>query len=363
MKTLILAADDLRRLALQVGLDTLMDEAIASLTAAFLSFDPARTTVPARQGFVYTRPALGLLEWMPCMSADAHATIKVVGYHPDNARTRSLPTILSTVSAYDIHTGHLTCLMDGTFLTALRTGAASAVASRIMARPGAEVVGLVGAGAQALTQLHALSRVLPVREALVHDRDPAALRSFATRAAGVAGGVRVRAASLEEAVREADVVCTATSVGVGQGPLFDGLEPRPWAHFNAVGSDFRGKVELPLGLLQRSFVCPDLREQAMLEGECQQLRPGDIGSELVEVVQRRDQFGFLAERLTVFDSTGWALEDHVVMELLGGHARALGLGAEIAIETASADALNPYHFMASPAAALPEPAWSGPAAS
>jgi ornithine cyclodeaminase/alanine dehydrogenase-like protein (mu-crystallin family) len=70
------------------------------------------------------------------MSADAHATIKLVGYHPENARTRNLPTILSTVSAYDIHTGHLTCLMDGTFLTALRTGAASAVASRSWRGPG-----------------------------------------------------------------------------------------------------------------------------------------------------------------------------------------------------------------------------------
>jgi ornithine cyclodeaminase/alanine dehydrogenase-like protein (mu-crystallin family) len=353
MDTLILAADDIRLIARRVGLDALMDEAIARLTTAFQNFDPSATTIPPRQGFVYTRPAMGLLEWMPCMSDNAHATIKLVGYHPENARAHNLPTILSTVSAYDIRNGHLTCLMDGTFLTALRTGAASAIASRLMASPEAEVLGLIGGGAQAVTQLHALSRVLPLRRVLVHDRDPRVADSLAARAAAVAGNIVLQAASLDEIVQRADVICTATSVGVGQGPLFDGVEPRPWAHFNAVGSDFRGKVELPVSLLRRSFVCPDFREQALQEGECQQLAPEEIGPNLFEVVQRREQFGSLPERLTVFDSTGWALEDHVTMELLTTHAIALGVGSRVAIETASADALNPYHFLGESAAPPP----------
>jgi ornithine cyclodeaminase/alanine dehydrogenase-like protein (mu-crystallin family) len=351
LSTLVLAAEDIRRIALQVGLDALMDEAIARLTAAFQSFDPSATTIPSRQGFVYTRPEIGLLEWMPCMSDGTHATIKLVGYHPHNPRTYNLPTIVSTVSAYDIRTGHLTCLMDGTFLTALRTGAASAIATRLMASPKADVVGLIGGGAQAVTQLHALSRVLPLRRALVHDRDPRVAGSFAARAAAVAGSIRIERAPLDEVVQQADVICTATSVGVGEGPLFDGIEPRPWAHFNAVGSDFQGKFELPASLLRRSFVCPDFRQQALLEGECQQLTPAEVGPNLFEVVQRREQFGSLTERLTVFDSTGWALEDHVTMELLMAHASALGVGRRIAIETASADALNPYDFLAAPASA------------
>jgi L-lysine cyclodeaminase len=363
MKTLILAADDIRRIALQVGLDTLMDEAVAGLTAAFQSYDAAATTIPPRQGFVYTRPALGLLEWMPCMSNDGHATIKLVGYHPENARTRNLPTILSTVSAYDVYTGHLICLMDGTFLTALRTGAASAVASRLMAPSGAETVGLIGGGAQAITQLHAIARVLPIRRALVHDIDPRVLHSFPDRAAGITSGIRIEPAPLAEVVQGADVICTATSLGVGEGPLFDGIEPKPWAHFNAVGSDFRGKFELPASLLKRSFVCPDYREQAMLEGECQQLAPEEVGPNLFEVVQQRDRFLFLRERLTVFDSTGWALEDHVTTELLLAHARALGVGTSVAIETASADVLNPYHFVAAPAPPQPAAGSPGPGAS
>lgn len=350
MDTLILAAEDIRLIALRVGLDALMDETIARLWTAFETFDPSTTLVPARQGFVYTRPTMGLLEWMPCMSDNAHATIKLVGYHPGNARAHNLPTILSTVSAYDIRTGHLTCLMDGTFLTALRTGAASAIASRLMASHDAEVLGLIGGGAQAVTQLHALSRVLPLRRVLVHDRDPAVAASFAGRAGCVAEHISLETASLHDVVQGADVICTATSVGVGQGPLFDGVEPRPWAHFNAVGSDFRGKVELPASLLRRSFVCPDDREQALQEGECQQLAPEEIGPNLYEVVQRREQYDSLSQGLTVFDSTGWALEDHVTMELLMAHAVSCGVGSRVAIETASADALNPYHFLEAQAA-------------
>jgi L-lysine cyclodeaminase len=134
-------------------------------------------------------------------------------------------------------------------------------------------------------------------------------------------------------------------VGVGAGPVFNGVEPRPWAHFNAVGSDFVGKVELPISLLRRSFVCPDFREQAVKEGECQQLVNAEIGPNLYEVLQRRDEFCALSERLTVFDSTGWALEDQVTMELLMEYARELGVGRSIAIETVSADALNPYDFL------------------
>jgi ornithine cyclodeaminase/alanine dehydrogenase-like protein (mu-crystallin family) len=351
MKTLIFSAQDTRQIALQVGLDTLMDEVIDGLTRAFESFDAARAVIPARQGFVYSHPAMGLLEWMPCMANGGSAAIKVVGYHPENARARNLPTILATVSGYDTDTGHLTCLMDGTFLTALRTGAASAVATRLMASPASETLGLIGAGAQAVTQLHAISRVVDIRRVLVYDLDPRVQRSFATRVERIVGQCDIEPASLEEIVRRADVICTATSIGVGEGPLFAGMEPKRWAHFNAVGSDFTGKMELPAALLRRSFVSPDVREQAVKEGECQQLAPEEIGPSLWEVVQRREEFDDLPERLTVFDSTGWALEDQVTMELLLAHARRLGVGTSLAIETHSRDPLNPYQFVVEPEAA------------
>lgn len=279
----------------------------------------------------------------------SQATIKVVGYHPANFHTRQLPTILSTVSSYDTRTGHLVCIMDGTFLTALRTGAASAVASRILASPESRTLGLFGAGAQAVSQLHALSRVLDLDRVLVYDANASVQASFLRRARAVVGEIPIEIAPPRTIVEQADVICTVTSIGVGAGPIFDGFEPRPWAHFNAVGSDFRGKTELPLGLLQRAFVCPDFRQQAVIEGECQQLAEDDIGPDLYEVVQRAEELEPLRRSLTVFDSTGWALEDHVAMTLFMDLAEQLDLGTPVAVEAIPTDPLNPYQFLTDPA--------------
>lgn len=344
MHTLVLTGDDIQHLARHVGLDALMDEMIARLDAALRAYSPTATTILPRRGFVYDQPAMGLLEWMPCMS-DGHVNIKVVGYHPKNVRRNGLPTILATVSEYDTATGHLTCLMDGTLLTALRTGAASAVASRVMARPDARTLGLIGAGAQAVTQLHALARTFDLDEVLICDADPKAEASFAERTATVADYLPIRVTPLDEIVQEADVICTATSIDVGEGPLFNDIEPKPWAHFNAVGSDFPGKTELPLSLLRRSFVCPDSPEQAVHEGECQQLNASSIGPSLHELMQHPDQYAHVSRGLSVFDSTGWALEDHVAMNLFKEYAAALGLGTNVAIEAIQDDAQNPYHFV------------------
>jgi ornithine cyclodeaminase/alanine dehydrogenase-like protein (mu-crystallin family) len=344
MKTLILSDEDVRSIALQVGLDALMDELIRRLTSAFESFSPHNTLVPARDGFLYEQPHVGLLEWMPCMTLGGRATIKVVSYHPANTKLLTLPTILSTIGAYDTSTGHLECLMDGTLLTAIRTGAASAVATGLMAAPESTTLGMIGTGAQAVTQLHALSRILDLREVLIYDLDPEAMASFPDRARTFSSRLPIRPASLERIVSTADVICTATSVGIGEGPVFDGFEPKPWAHFNAVGSDFPGKIELPADILRRSFVCPDFRDQAIREGECQQLDPDAIGPNLYEVVQRQESHGFLRHQLSVFDSTGWALEDHVALHLFMEYATELGLGVRAQVESIPEDAVNPYHF-------------------
>ncbi|MDX1531225.1 MAG: hypothetical protein R3362_06840 [Rhodothermales bacterium] len=344
METLILTSEDIHRAVQHVGLDALMDALIERLAEACAAFDPAVTVVPERAGFAYTRPVTGLLEWMPCLRTGEHAVVKLVGYHPANARTNGCPTIVSTVSAYDTASGHLRCLMDATLLTALRTGAASAVATRVLAVPDAATLGLIGVGAQAVTQLHALTRVRPLRRVLFHDASAATAASFAGRVAAFAPDLDLEVATPTAILARADVVCTATSVGVGAGPVFtlDAAEPRPWCHFNAVGSDFPGKTELPASLLRRSLVCPDFRPQALKEGECQQLDPAALGPALPELVRDAGRYAAYRDRLTVFDSTGWALEDQVAMDLFVEVAEELGLGTRLAIEALAGDAVNPY---------------------
>jgi len=346
MQTTILTASDVREIVVRVGLDALMDETIARLTEAFTSFDPAKTIIPTRDGFQYDSPDMGLIEWMPCMRVGDCAHIKVVGYHPNNGVHHDLPTILSTLSMYGVRDGHLRGLMDATFITALRTGAASAVASRILALADSSRLGIIGCGAQAVTQLHALARVFRLQEVCIYDTDPAAMETFEKRISCLSlEGLTIRPAMPEEFLGDVDMVCTATSVAIGAAPVMESGSLRSHVHINAIGSDFPGKIELPKELIQKSLVCPDFAEQALKEGECQQLDPADIGPDIHTLVKDHETYQAYRERFTVFDSTGWALEDMICMEMLMEYAASFAVGRVFELESISSDCLNPYQFL------------------
>ena len=353
--TLFLDASDVRSLALRVGVDAFMDDLIARLTDAIRRVDPAVTQVPPRSGVYYEQPEWGLLECMPAHVGEEGTTVKLVGYHPGNPERRGLPSVISTLSVFDTRSGHLRGLVDGTFLTALRTGAASAVASRVLAMPDSRTVGVIGCGAQAVTQIHALSRVFPIRTIIAHDIRQEAARTLAARITFLDVPVSVVGReSLMDLLTASDILCTCTSSAPGQGSLFEDFANQPHLHVNAVGSDFRGKVELPVELLRRCLVCPDFREQAMVEGECQQLDGPGIGPDLTTLIQNREAYSHAPSIPTVFDSTGWALEDHVAALMVLDYARDLGIGRHVAFECLFPDPADPYSLLRE--AALPGPA-------
>jgi len=343
-KTLVLSGDNVNAIVDRFGLNNLMDRLILELDEAIYGFDTKNTEIPIRSGFNYENDNPGLVEWMPLHKKGKEVTIKVVGYHPRNPVVHSLPTILSTISSYDTATGHLKGLVDGVLLTALRTGASSAVASKYLARPDSSTLGLIGCGAQSITQLHALSRIFDLKKVMLYDVDSEAIASFRNRSEMLDLEVEISQNSLAEIMKYCDIVCTSTSIDVGKGPLFENLATNPDIHINAVGSDFPGKTELPINLLKRSLVVPDFLSHALIEGECQQLEASDIGPDLVKLVQNRSDFEYAKTSSTVFDSTGWALEDQVVMDLFLDLAIEFGIGLELAIENTSADAKNPYHY-------------------
>ena len=345
MKTRIIAKADIATIVREVGLDALMDQMIDCITKAIESYDDRDTHVKQRDGFQYVAPNVGLLEWMPIMHSGEVTTIKVVGYHPSNPDRFQIPTILSTISTYETTTGHLAGLADANFITALRTGATSAVASRVLARPSSSILGLIGCGAQAVSQLHAMLRVFRIQTVMMSDISAHAVESFRTRTASIMPkGVNLVEAPIFETFQKADIVCTTTSVGIGEGPLLATMETTPWLHVNAVGSDFPGKVELPVSFLARSLVCPDDPTQAAIEGECQQLQPEQIGPQLSQLVKNPDLFASSREVTTVFDSTGLALEDWVGMQMLLEYSDLFGLGVSVELEAIGDDPLDPYAF-------------------
>lgn len=339
-ETLVITSRDLSEIVRRIGVDQLMDELLVSLVDALLHFDDGQTRVVPRHGFSYDRPNPGVLEWMPAMVVGRHAVIKIVSYNPSNPDVRGIPTIVSTISIYDIATGRLVALVDGVLPTALRTGAASAVASTILARPDSSVLGLIGCGAQAVTQLHAISRRFDIRQVFAYDIDATTAGSFADRVSFL--GLPVRVVPRDVLERESDIICTATSAEPGTGPVVDDRHFKPWIHVNAVGSDLPGKTELSVAFLKRSLVCPDFVEQALVEGEAQQLIRDDLGPCLSDLVKREDEFTAWRDRSTVFDSTGFVVEDVVVAELFLRHAMALGLGRSLVIQGLAGDPKNPY---------------------
>ena len=348
--TTLYDVDDLAEVLTHVGLDAFLDELIVAIRDAATNLDPAGTEHKMRAGFDHHHPEMGLVEWMPIHRVGSAVAVKTVGYHPENPRRRSLPSVLATIALYDTTTGHLRSLCEGTLLTALRTGAASAVATDVMARRGPVTLGIVGCGAQAVTQAHALSRVRTITRVIATDTDADVAATFASRLAGTGAHVEVVGATeFAELVPAIDVLCTCTSVPIGEGPVVALDDARPDVHVNAVGADFPGKTELPLEFVRRALVVTDDLEQCLVEGESQRLDRHELGPDLAGLLAQIDAIDVSGP--TVFDSTGWSLEDLVAAELFVGHADRLGLGTPVELQAAPGDPYDPYASLrASPAA-------------
>jgi ornithine cyclodeaminase/alanine dehydrogenase-like protein (mu-crystallin family) len=252
------------------------------------------------------------------------ASVKLVTVTPGNA-SRGMPTIHALVVWLDADTGRPVALIDGATLTAMRTGAASGVATRLLARSDASTLAVIGAGAQAEWQLRAVMAARPIRRALVYARDAASREAFAAGMSEAAGIEVVAAHTAQDAVAAADVVCCATT---SAQPVFDAAWVAPGAHVNGIGAYRLDMVELPPGLFARAaLVAVDSREAAMSEAgdvvaaiEQEQLAEDDlieIGSVTSEWAATRP-----ADAITVFKSVGLAIQDVAAAELIS--ARLLG---------------------------------------
>lgn len=344
----ILSGECLQVIIRKIGIDTIMDKLIERTFDAYLNFDENNSIMQVRSGYNYMEPREGLIEWMPIRDiAKEEVVLKVVAYHPHNPATYQLPTVLSTISKYSTTTGHLESIVDGVLTTSLRTGASSAIASKLLGHPNSKVLGLIGCGAQAITQLHALSRVFHFDSVLYFDIDNKVQNTFEERADVLGLDLIYESTTIEQIVKSSDILSTATSIGVGKGPLFEYVNTKQWLHINAVGSDFPGKIELPKALLENSYVCPDFIDQAMIEGECQQLTKEQMGEDLITCLKKANHIQDLKNELTVFDSTGMALQDQIVADLFLSYAKEMNLGEYVQLENANIEAQNPYSFLLS----------------
>jgi ornithine cyclodeaminase/alanine dehydrogenase-like protein (mu-crystallin family) len=260
----------------------------------------------------------GDLLLMPGVRAGgAGASVKLVTVVPGNAE-RGLPTIHAVVAWFDAATGRPLALLDGPAITAMRTGAASGVATRLLARTDASILAVIGAGAQAEWQVRAILAARPISRIVVYARGADARAAFAERMGDETGVAAEAVGSARDAVEVADVICCATTA---TEPVFDAGWVRPGTHVNGIGAYRLGMVELPPDLFGRAdVVAVDAREAVRAEaGDL--MAAVDAGSvaedDLVEIgsVQR----GWAERRpngaITVFKSVGLAIQDVAAAEL------------------------------------------------
>jgi ornithine cyclodeaminase/alanine dehydrogenase-like protein (mu-crystallin family) len=255
--------------------------------------------------------------------------LKAGGYWPGNA-AQGRTNHQSTTVLFDAASGQASAVVGANYLTAVRTGAAGALAARHLARKDASIVGMIGTGTQAIYQLDALRCVRPVAEVVAWNRSPARLERFLDMVRE--RGLRCRAAGLEETVRSADIIVTASS---GQAALVERGWVQKGTHINAMGTDTAGKQELDPALVGAVDVYVDSPEQAVSIGECQHaarlgLLPADLEQRtLGGLVSGRLGGRTDATAITLFDSTGIALQDLAVASLAVRRAVERGQGTNI----------------------------------
>jgi alanine dehydrogenase len=285
-----------------------MREALVAVEEIFRLHGRRQVQMPSK---VYLDLPGGDVRAMPAYAPPlGFASIKNINMHPGN---RDVPSIIGTLTLFDPPTGVPLAIMDATAITRLRTGAAAGVATRLLARADATVLSVIGAGNQALTQIEAVLAVRSrIDRVVIYDLDADRANRLARSATDRFKVVMHVAGSVEEAVRAADVLTTITPA---RAPIVAAEWVKPGTHINAIGADAAGKQELESQLTTSAKVVVDEMDQATHSGEVNVpvsqglLEPSAIYAELGHIAASAKPGRLNATEITIFDSTGLALQD------------------------------------------------------
>ena len=306
-----------------------MPECVAAVEEAFRlhakgeTLPPAILGVPAGGGGFHVKAA-GLK-----LPRRAYFAAKTNANFPGNRERLGLPTIQGIVLLFDAESGAPLSVLDSIEITILRTGAATAAAAKKLARSDSAIATICGCGEQGRVQLEAIAGVLPIERAWAFDADPERARLFAEgRSRELSIAVRPTS-DLASALRESDVCVTCTP---SRAPIVASADVRPGTFLAAVGADSAGKQELDPAILARAKVVVDSIDQCAEIGELHHaieeglMRREDVYAELAEIVDGGKPGRTSGEEITVFDSTGTALEDVAAAAAVYEKAVALGRG-------------------------------------
>ena len=303
-----------------------MKEVVDGVETAFKAYAEREVQMPAKEYLFFHE---GDLRIMPCyIRSTEEAGVKCVNVHPKNPLEQKLPTVMAIIELVNPETGFPMAVMDGTLVTDMRTGAAAGVATKYLAKPDSDVLGIIGAGKQACTQLMALNEVMDIQKAKVFCRTCSTRTNFAKTASEKYGFDVEAVDSAEEAVKNVDVVVTTTP---SRKPLIKADWISPGTHINAMGADAPSKQELETRLLLKSKIIIDSWAQASHSGEINVpvsqkiLKRKNIHAKLGDVIIG-NATGREGDEITIFDSTGLAVQDVVTAGLIYRKAQEQGIG-------------------------------------
>ena len=313
-----------------------MSESIKAVEDAFRELALGTATMPTRLSLSIPEKQ-GWLGVMPAYLAHAGALAsKIVTVYQDNATRRGIPNVLASVVLNDVETGRVQAIMEGSQITAMRTGAVSGVATKYLARADANRVGIFGAGVQARKQLQAVCEVRRIRSALVYDISKESTKDFIAESAKA--GMTVSAAdSPEEIVHESDIIVTATTSNT---PVFSGRHIKPGTHINAIGAFTPATRELDNETISTSKIVVDSIDAALAEAgdiiiplKGGVIQRQNIWAELGEIVAGKKAGRTSNEEKTLFKSVGLGIQDAAVAMVVFKKAQTLGVGTHFDMES------------------------------
>jgi alanine dehydrogenase len=297
---------------------------------AFRQHGLGKVQMPPKSYLYYTAYN-GDLRTMPAYLEEEDITgVKIVNVHPGNPAL-GLPTVMALIVLISPQTGAPIAIMDGTYLTDIRTGAAGGIAAKYLARKDSKVIGMVGAGNQARTQLEALSEVFEPELVKVTSRTKESCEQFIREAADIIS-CEIRYEETIENVCDCDILVTTTPT---RKPIVKAQWIKEGTHINAIGADAVGKEELDPELIIRSKIVVDDIVQALHSGEVNvplskhYISENDIHAQLGEVIVGLKPGRTSEEEITIFDSTGLAIQDVASAHLVYQRALSKGLGKQV----------------------------------
>ena len=302
-----LGLSQLRTLIQKIGFETIMQGLEATIEEDFRQWEDFKNQPRHASHFNN-----GVIELM-VTHTETKYSFKYVNGHPQNSLKHLLSVTGFGVLA-DAVTGYPIFLSEMTVLTAFRTAASSALAAKYLAKSNSRKMAIIGTGAQSEFQALAFKSILGITDFYIYDIDHKSMSKFHSNLSN--NGINITlCSSLEEAIKCADIVTLCTT-NLNREGLIKKHHLIPGQHYNAVGGDSPGKVEISKDALNQMSIFVELTDQTLNEGEIKQLTKYDHVTELWQVIQKKSVGRVNDAQITIFDSVGYAIEDFSTLRFI-----------------------------------------------